>query len=61
MTDKKPEPNVYMDNTDSLIQALDNTKEMSPEEIKAYQKKINLNRVEIPRKGKKKKEDEAKE
>lgn len=39
MTEKKPEPDVYMDNPESLIQGLDNMKELTPEEIKAYRKK----------------------
>lgn len=58
MADKKPEPSVYMDNKESLIQGLDNMLEMSPEEIKAYRKKIDFSRVSVPKKAKKKSKDE---
>lgn len=58
MADKKQEPNVYMDNTESLIAGLDNMRELSPEEVKAYRKKIDGTRQAVPKKGKKKNKDE---
>lgn len=57
MNNKKPEPNVYFDNKETLMQGLDNMREMSPEEIVEYRKKIDATRIAQPRKAKAKKEE----
>lgn len=51
------EPEVFMpkegESNDSLIAAIDNQIEMTPNELKLYREKIDKDRVAIPRKPKK--------